>query len=147
MDWGNHKKKTGLAIIALISVVFGYSQRSITNLNEVQQPLQIVTICARQEVKPPLGFIVVDGGRTDEEHKINLANGKSWIKRSRHQDRAAIDVAATQNGIVTYEPAYYYLIDEAFKRCSMQNDIPLIWGGTWKVKDFMHWELDKKRYP
>lgn len=141
-----HGKKAG-AGLAIIAAVFAYSQRSITNLSEVQKPLQTVTVCAVQELKPPLGFIVVDGGRTLEEHKINVANGKSWITRSRHQDAAAIDVAATLNGKVTYEPMYYHKINDVFQECSLLHDVPLIWGGTWKKKDYMHWELDKRFYP
>lgn len=131
----------------MILAVFGYSQRSITNINEVREPLQIVTVCARQEVKEPLGFIVVDGGRTLEEHKINVANGKSWIKRSRHQDGAAIDFAATIDGKVTYDPAPYYVISKAFGDCSVKNAVPIVWGGVWKVRDLMHIELDKRFYP
>lgn len=137
----------------MIAAVFAYSQRSINNLNEVREPLQIVTICAQQELVPPLGMIVVDGGRTAEEHKINVANGRSWIKRSRHQDGAAIDVAATMiNPVshrpeVTYTALYYYTLNKAFQKCSLEHSVPLVWGGSWKVKDLMHWELDRKVYP
>lgn len=142
------RKATGtVAIGAMILAVFGYSQRSITNINEVREHLQIVTVCARQEIKEPLGFIVVDGGRTLEEHKINIANGRSWIKRSRHQDGAAIDFAATISGKVTYDSAPYYTINDAFQKCSLRHNIKIIWGGMWKVRDLMHIELDKRFYP
>jgi peptidoglycan LD-endopeptidase CwlK len=142
----NHPKKAA-TVAAMILAVFGYSQRSITNLNEVREPLQIVTICAREYVQAPLGFIIVDGGRTLEEHKINVANGKSWIKRSRHQDGAAIDFAATVDGKVTYDLAQYQPIVHAFKTCSVRHNVPIIAGYDWKVKDAMHIELDRKYYP
>lgn len=141
-----HGKK-GLSLAALIIATFAYSQRSITNINEVREPLQIVTVCARLAIKEPLGFIVVDGGRTLEEHKINVANGKSWIKRSRHQDGAAIDFAATVGGKVTYDIEYYWPIADAFTKCSLDHKIPIIRGIDWKVKDAMHIELDKRFYP
>lgn len=151
--WGKipHKKK-GLATGAMILAVFAYSQRSITNLNEVREPLQIVTLCAAQQLKPPLGMIIVDGGRTLEEHKINVANGKSWIKRSRHQDAAAIDFAATLNGVyikgnTPEEFVYYEQIARAFKKCAVEHNTPIIWGGDWKVRDGLHIELDKRYYP
>ena len=149
MNWGTfkHKRTAGLTTAAMIVAVFGYSQRSITNLNEVREPLQIVTICARQSVQAPLGFIIVDGGRTLEEHKINIANGKSWIKRSRHQDGAAIDFAATLDGKVTYDLQYYQPIVHAFKVCSQRHNVPIISGYDWKVKDAMHIQLDEKYYP
>jgi len=149
--WGffRMKKKTGgaLAIGAAILSVFAYSQRSINNIMEVREPLQTVTVCARQEIKDPLGFIIVDGGRTLEEHKINVANGKSWIRRSRHQDGAAIDFAATVNGKVTYDLRYYYPIVAAFKVCSARHKVPIISGMDWKVVDAQHIELDKRFYP
>lgn len=147
------KKSGGLAIGAMILAVFGYSQRSINNINEVREPLQTVTVCARQEIKEPYGFIVIDGGRTLEEHKINIANGRSWIKRSRHQDGAAIDFAATiliqgkPVPIVTYDLKYYAPIVAAFKRCSVRHNVPIISGCDWKAKDCAHIELDKRFYP
>lgn len=141
------KKAIGTTVAAAVAATFAYSQRSITNLNEVQEPLRIVTICAREFLEPPLGFIVVDGGRTLEEHKVNVANGKSWIKRSRHQDGAAIDFAATVAGKVTYDLQYYQPIVHAFKACATKHDIPIVSGYDWKVKDAMHIELDRKRYP
>jgi len=149
MNWGafKHKKAAGLTTAALILSVFGYSQRSITNLNEVREPLQIVTICAKEKLQPPLSMIIIDGGRTLEEHKINVANGKSWIKRSRHQDAAAIDFAATVNGKVTWDLTYYQPIVHAFKSCSVLHNIPIISGYDWKVKDASHIELDKRFYP
>lgn len=152
MGWGKPlntpRKATGTVAIGMLIVsTFAYSQRSITNINEVREPLQTVTVCARMELKEPLGFIVVDGGRTLEEHKINVANGKSWIKRSRHQDGAAIDFAATLSGKVTYDIKHYAPIVAAFKTCSIRHNIPIISGLDWKVKDAMHIELDKRFYP
>lgn len=35
---------------------------------------------------------IINTRRTDEEQAINLATGRSWIKRSKHQDGNAIDV-------------------------------------------------------
>lgn len=155
INWtkNNPKKGTALTIGAIVLSTFAYSQRSINNILEVREPLQTVTVCARQAIKPPLGFIVVDGARTLEEHKINVANGKSWIKRSRHQDGAAIDFAATilvndkPVPIVTYDNQYYRPIADAFKSCSKKLNVPIIWGGDWKVIDAMHIELDRKVYP
>lgn len=134
-------KTTLGAICALCVAVSGYvfSERSKTNLSEVNPKLQAVATCALQHT--PVDFVVIDGGRTPEEHKNNLAKGKSWIKRSKHQDGLAIDVAAYMNGKITYDPLPYYDIAKAFKFCSVQLDTPIIWGGDWRVKDLMHFEL------
>jgi hypothetical protein len=128
-------------LCALCVAVSGYvfSQRSITNLNEVDPKLQAVATCALQH--SPVDFVVVDGGRTPEEHQSNLANGKSWIKRSKHQDGLAIDVAAYIKGKITYDPLPYYDIAKSFKFCSTELNTPITWGGDWRVKDLMHFEL------
>lgn len=128
-------------------VVSGYvfSQRSILNLSEVDPALYAVSECAIR--RTTVDFVVVDGGRTAAEHKINVANGKSWTKRSRHQDGKAIDFAAFVNKKITYETKYYAPIADAFAACSLELNVPIVWGGEWKVQDLMHIELDRKRYP
>lgn len=135
------------AALALCVSLSGYvySQRSILNLQETRVEMQTVAECAIRIT--PIDFVIVDGGRTAAEHKINVANGKSWTTRSRHQDGAAIDFAAYVNKRITYEPQYYPPIAEAFNKCSRQLGIPIVWGGEWRVKDLMHIELDRKRYP
>jgi len=131
-----------MACIAASGYVF--SQRSLDNLNEVHPHLQKLSECALE--KTPTDFVVVDGWRSDEEHARNVANGVSWTKRSRHQDGMAIDVAAYVNGKITYDTSYYVGIAGAFYFCSEKLDIPIVHGGEWRVKDYMHIELDRKVY-
>lgn len=141
-------KNAAISAVCAVCVVasgFVYSQRSLLNLSEVDQHLQTVAECAIRHT--PVDFVVIDGGRTAREHVVNVANGKSWVKRSRHQDGMAIDIAAWVNGQITYEPAPYYKIADAFYFCSETLNIPIVWGGEWKVKDLMHFELDRRRYP
>lgn len=135
------------AICAVCVVASGYvfSQRSILNLQETRIEMQQVAECAIR--RTPVDFVVVDGGRTEAEHRINVANGKSWTTRSRHQDGAAIDVAAWVDKRITYDPGPYIMIAAAFKVCSAELQIPIIWGGDWKVRDMMHFELDRRYYP
>lgn len=135
------------AVCAACVVASGYvfSQRSILNLREVDQPLQIVAECSIRHT--PVDFVVIDGGRTEAEHRINVANGKSWTTRSRHQDGKAIDVAAWVDKRITYAPEPYYQIAQAFYFCSDKHGVPIVWGGEWKAKDLMHFELDRRHYP
>jgi hypothetical protein len=51
------------------------------------------------------------------------------------------------DGKITYAPEPYYKIAAAFYDCSNRLDVPTVWGGTWKVRDLMHIELDRKAYP
>lgn len=131
--------------VCVVASGFIFSQRSNLNLQETRPELQAVAQCAIK--RTPIDFVVVDGGRSEAEHKINVANDKSWVKRSRHQDGAAIDFAAYVKGKVTYETKNYSPIAEAFYSCSRDLHIPIIWGGEWKVKDYMHIELDRRYYP
>lgn len=129
------------ALCAVCVAVSGYvfSERSKMNLAEVRPELQALAACALQH--SATDFVVIDGGRTEAEHKSNLAKGSSWIKRSKHQDGKAIDVAAIVSGKVTYAPEPYYNIAYAFYMCSDMQKVPIIWGGEWKAKDLMHIEL------
>lgn len=124
---------------------FYFSTRSKDNLNEVHPKLQELAKCALNV--SPVDFVVVDGLRTEAEHQENLRKGVSWIKRSRHQDGCAIDVAAYHQGQVSYEPDLYYKISGSFYFCSQKMDIPIISGGEWRVKDYMHIELTREVCP
>lgn len=141
------KTKAIGAFCAGCVAVSGYvfSVRSTDNLLETRPPLQHVSHCALS--RSAVDFVVIDGGRTAAEHRKNVENGKSWIKRSRHQDGAAIDFAAYVNGAITYAPEPYYAIAGAFYKCSEELNIPIVWGGEWRAQDLMHIELDRRFYP
>ena len=131
------------ACVATSGYVF--SVRSTNNLAETHPDLPRLAECALN--RSPVDFVVIDGGRTAVEHKKNLENGKSWVKRSRHQDGKAIDYAAYVSGAITYDAAPYYQIAGAFYMCSESLKIPIVWGGEWKAQDLMHIELDRRFYP
>lgn len=124
--------------LCVASSGYVFSTRSTANLKEVDPKLQAVAACALEHTK--VDFVVIDGGRTLEEHRNNVAAGRSWIKRSKHQDGLAIDIAAYQNHKITYNPAPYYQIAEAFYYCADALKYPITWGGEWRVQDLMHYE-------
>lgn len=133
------KVVTGICAVCVVASGYIFSDRSKLSLKDVDIRLQEVAQCALQHTTTD--FVVVDGHRTAAEHKNNVAAGRSWIKRSKHQDGLAIDIAALNKGKVTYNPAKYYNIAEAFYYCSDSMGIPIIWGGEWRVQDLMHYEL------
>jgi len=144
----NSKNKNVAAVVCSVCVVasgFIFGTRSVENLKEVDPRLQTLAQCALK--RSPVDFVVIDGGRSAAEHKKNVENGKSWIKRSRHQDGKAIDFAAYVNKQITYSPQPYHIIAQAFYSCSKELKTPIIWGGEWKAQDLMHIELDRKFYP
>lgn len=64
--------------------------RALDDLNPIFKPLAIELLARIAEAGIPI--MIIDTLRTEAEHKINLANGTSQIKRSKHQDGLAIDV-------------------------------------------------------
>lgn len=128
-----------LCAVCVAASGYMFSQRSVLNLNEVDPKLHQIAVCAI--LHSPVDFVVIDGGRTAEEHAINVSRGVSWIRRSRHQDGKAIDFAAFVDGKITYAPEHYYKIAAVFKACSADIGVPIVWGGDWKAKDLMHIEL------
>lgn len=135
----NKRALSALCAVCVAASGYVFSSRSTQNLQGLKPELPVLATCALQHTT--VDFVVIDGMRTAAEHKNNVAAGRSWIKRSKHQDGAAIDIAALKGGKVTYNPAPYYQIAEAFYYCSDGLKIPIIWGGEWRVQDLMHYEL------
>ncbi len=143
------------ASAAIIYSGFALNERSLITLAPTSPRIQAVTKCAA--TKPiftddgkKISFVAYHGFRTDEEHRSMLAKGVSWVNRSKHQDGKAIDVMARihtvnlQTGketvVGTWEHQPYYKIATAFYKCSGELNIPITWGGEWRVKDMVHFE-------
>lgn len=135
----NPWKKAVLGSIVGVTVASGYafSDRSIDNIKEVHPRLQKVVNCALEHTTHD--FVVVDGRRSLEEHKLNVLNGKSWTLRSKHIDGLAVDVAAYDGGI-TWQIDPYKEIAASFYYCSEKLKTPIIAGIEWKARDAGHFE-------
>ena len=88
---------------------------------------------------------VVEGLRGKERHSELRHAGLSWTNQSKHLTGEAIDVVLFligPNGIkVTYEPSDYGRFATS---CRLPRVFPgLVWGGNWKVRDYLHWELPR----
>ncbi len=158
-NWNNKKTKTKstfkntvLASLVVVSGFFGFNlnDRSFKNL-DVCPPLVQVTELASKRMpitEPQISFMVIDGFRTDAEHAENLRKGVTWVKRSVHQDGLAIDVVAMIGKHISWDAKHYPEINKAFQQAAKELDIPLIWGGDWKVRDWGHFELKNREcYP
>jgi len=132
-------------------MTFKLSKKSLEHLNEVHPDLQ--KLVHRTIQITPVDFGIVDGLRTVNQQKENVAKGASQTMRSRHLTGHAVDFGAYvgseyKNGDTQEEYKLYEQIAEAFKKASLELDIPIIWGGDWKtLKDGGHIELDRRRYP
>lgn len=97
-----------------------------------------------------------DGSPNGEPWKTNL-NGTPKGKRteegswgtgvSRHQSGLAVDLGVNDAGKLTWDFVAYEKLANVMLEVAAKNNIPLIWGGTFKRKDGVHFELNNKFYP
>ncbi len=146
-QWGKSAKNTSLAGLMAVSAVSGYvfGDRSKLNLKDVHPDL--ILVAQRCLQKSEIDFMVIDGMRTEEEQRQNIANGVSWTLRSRHLTGKAIDFVALVDNKVSYKLEYYVKITAACKQAANELKIPIVAGIDWKQVDAGHIELDKRVYP
>lgn len=132
-----------VATVSAAVIASGYylSERSLENLYPTSPRIQAVTHCAIE--RTTIDFVVYHGLRSDAEQRSMIAKGVSWVNRSRHQDGEAVDVMAIVNGNGTWDHEPYYEIAKAFYSCGDDLGYPVIWGGEWRVKDLVHFELKR----
>lgn len=88
-------------------------------------------------VEAGIPITIVDTLRTPEEHAVNLANGTSWIKRSKHMDGLAIDLAPTPlMREKNWAPGHVWWRAIG----AIGKNLGLTWGGDWTKKDMGHFE-------
>jgi peptidoglycan L-alanyl-D-glutamate endopeptidase CwlK len=90
----------------------------------------------------------VQGNRTLAQQRIIYAQGRTkpgpivtWTLKSKHIGGNAIDFAALVNGKISWNAKLYPAIAKAFKQAASDLNIPIIWGGDWKAKDWGHVQL------
>jgi len=89
----------------------------------------------RLSLKEVNGFRVLAGLQpiTFEQNKK-----VTWVKKSRHTDREAFDIAMLdKEGKVTWMTIAYKAAGRIGK------SVGLVWGGDWKTPDYPHFELPK----
>lgn len=120
---------------------FVLSDRSLKNLEGVHPSLVDVVKLALSLSR--MDFVVIEGLRSTERQKELLAQGKSWIKRSAHQDGVAVDLMALPaDGSDNWLADHYSLINAAMQEAALRLNVRLTWGGHWKVRDYVHFQLE-----
>lgn len=125
----------------------GWDARSARALEGVHPDL--VRVAERARALAPRPFVVIEGRRSLEQQRKNLASGASRTMNSRHLTGHAIDCAPLDEaGAISWDWALYPPMAEAFRRAARELGIPIVWGGDWKtLKDGPHFELDRAAYP
>lgn len=136
------------------------SQRSENNLKDVHPDLQLVIRTAIRRIDegtppgtvPALDCVVTEGKRTPQRQKQLKALGFSQTLDSEHLPNEqgfsqAVDIAALVHGTVSWKAGFYAELAKIIKQAAKEVEVPITWGGDWKFKDLVHFQLDKKHYP
>lgn len=109
----------------------------------------LVRVASRARALSPRPFVVIEGRRSIEQQKKNLASGASRTLNSRHLTGHAIDCTPLDDrGEISWDWALYPPMAAAFRRAASELGVALVWGGDWKgLRDGPHFELDRAAYP
>jgi peptidoglycan L-alanyl-D-glutamate endopeptidase CwlK len=116
----------------------------------------LVAVVERAAEICPKRFMVVEGCRTLEQQKRNVAKGVSKTLKSRHIPTAdgfdhAVDLLIAETGTdKDWSDANpnWRIIETAMKSAAGGLGTPIEWGGDWKsFVDTPHWQLPWGAYP
>ena len=97
-----------------------------------------------------MDFKVIDGVRTLEEQRINVARGKSWTMNSKHLDGLAVDLAPYP--VNWQDNEMFCVLAGVMKAAAHTQGVKLRWGGDWnrnestkdeRNRDYGHFEIDE----
>jgi peptidoglycan L-alanyl-D-glutamate endopeptidase CwlK len=143
-----------------MSIVLG--QRSLSRLEGVHPDL--VRVVKKAAALSDLDFTVLEGIRSVERQKQLVSQGASKTMNSRHITGHAVDLGALVAGAVRWDWGLYLKLGEIMRAASLNEKVPVRWGGTWKLlsaiegpitakilsrsfPDGPHFELPKASYP
>lgn len=123
-----------------------FSAESLKNLEGVDS--RLVSIC--NLALQVLDFKVVDGVRTLEEQRMNVARGKSWTMNSKHLEGKAVDLAPVPLNWADTE--MFCVLAGVIRAAAHTQGVKLRWGGDWdrddstkdeRNRDYGHFEIDE----
>jgi peptidoglycan L-alanyl-D-glutamate endopeptidase CwlK len=114
----------------------------IAELNAVYQPYVIKLInTAYQQLG--ITWVITDGYRSPSaQDALPSANTNAKALQSYHQYGLAIDIVSVRNGEITYLTNDNQSMLDSKKIGPIGLKLGLGWGGTWKKKDWPHFELE-----
>jgi peptidoglycan L-alanyl-D-glutamate endopeptidase CwlK len=115
--------------------------RKLDDLHFSFRPLAFELLA--RAVERRIQVIIVDTLRSQSEHEINLANGTSWTKHSKHLDGLAIDICLLDEyKLHGPNKLQWNARDPMWQELGKIGEmIGLRWGGRWTVKDMTHFEM------
>ena len=143
-----------------MSIILG--QRSLSRLEGVHPDL--IRVVKKAAALSDLDFTVLEGVRTPERQKQLRQQGATRTLNSRHITGHAVDLAPMLDGKVSWDWPLYHRLAEYVRSASISENVPIRWGGTWKLlsaingpitakvlsrsfPDGPHFELPRANYP
>jgi peptidoglycan L-alanyl-D-glutamate endopeptidase CwlK len=106
-----------------------FGNRSLQKLQGVDDSL--VRVCHLALTYSPVDFGITCGLRTQAEQNQLRIQGKSLVKRSRHQDGMAVDIVCYVDGKVSWDLEHYKLAAQAFALAARELGVTIRWGAAW----------------
>jgi len=127
--------------------------RGFVMSHQSRQKMQGVHPLLKQVVETAMSlsavdFKVTEGVRSAERQAELLADGRSWVKTSKHQADPtnglghAVDVMALPTPEGSWDWEHYEQINDAMQAASKRHNARITWGGCWATKDGCHFQLD-----
>jgi peptidoglycan L-alanyl-D-glutamate endopeptidase CwlK len=104
----------------------GRSEMKMVDVDE-----NLVNVARLALTYSPVDFGITCGLRAQHEQNQLLAQGKTKVRYSRHQDGMAIDVVAYIGGKVNWDLEHYITISDAFAKACKELNVTIRWGGAW----------------
>ena len=119
-------------------MAFSLSSRSKSKLEGVHPDMVAVVERAIELTK--IDFGVIQGTRTIEEQKANVAAGRSQTMKSKHLPQEdgyshAVDLMAYVGGSGCWELNVYDEIADAMKEAAKEKGVAVKWGAAWSEGD------------
>lgn len=114
---------------------------NLSNLAGVEVHLCACLFLAASDLPDNWELRVTAGVRTAAQQKKLVDEGKSWTLNSRHLHGMAIDLAVIIEGKALWDFELYAEVNEKMQDAAFFLGMPLTWGGSWKQRDGVHWEI------
>ncbi len=115
--------------------MYKFGLRSKQRLSGVNQDM--VNVMSHALSISTRDFTIIEGLRSIGRQKELVKEGKSKTLKSRHIHGFAIDLVPYP---VSWEFPDFFPVGDAVIQACKDLDIPLRWGGNWRVRDLREWE-------
>lgn len=118
-----------------------FSQRSLKNLAQCHPDLREVALEAIKE----FDFVVICGyrNRQDQERAFNDGKSNAHYGQTGHNYSPSLALDAVPYPIDWGNTVAFQRMGKAFLAAAKAKGISITWGGSWKMRDYPHFELSK----